>query len=311
MALQDSSPGRRFLISAAFAPSTTTMYNDAVSSFLFWSEDQQFDPSSPSDFDDHLTDYIHHLFITNQGKGKAHATLYGILMYMPHLKQHLHFSAMALRGWGKVTPTKSYPPLSWELTCAVALRMALNGHLRAAIGTLLAFDCFLRVNELVGLHREDVADAKDARIGAFAVDMTIRLRQTKTGPNQWVTVEDPQVKSLLRLAVSCTSPGQRLFPFSAAVFRSSFKRACSDLSLSSSYVPHSLRHGGATRAHLLNRPMEDILVRGRWASSKSARRYIQSGRAMLMTMDVPVRLQSLSASVSKNISLFLSLSQSH
>src|SRR4051812_6528254 len=25
--------------------------------------------SSPSDFDDHLTDHIHHLFTTNQGKG--------------------------------------------------------------------------------------------------------------------------------------------------------------------------------------------------------------------------------------------------
>jgi integrase len=189
--------------------------------------------------------------------------------------------------------------------------LAVDGHFRCAVGVVLAFDCLLRIGELVGLRVEDVADAEDARIGVDSVDMTLRLRSTKTGPNQWVVVENPVVKTLVRQLVSTSPPDSFLFPFTASVFRNRFKSACSDLNLSPLYVPHSLRHGGATRLHLLGRPMEDILLRGRWASNKSARRYIQSGKAMLMTMDVPRRVQDLARATSSDLLLLLTLAQSH
>jgi integrase len=302
---------KRYLVEAAYAPSTLRKYRDAVSQFIQWCSLTGDDPSSPQQFDGLLTDYFHHLYETEQGKGKAHATLYGILVHLPHLRDHLHLSSKSLRGWSKRHPPVSYPPLTWELTCLIAVRLALSGLLRHAIAVLLAFDSFLRVGELVGLHRDDVADSKDARIGVVSVDMTLRLRSTKTGPNQWVIVENPDVKTLLRKLLASTKPGQLLFPFSAQHFRSHFKDACAQLGLSSRYVPHSLRHGGATRWHLLGHPVEDILIRGRWASTKSARRYIQSGRAMLLTMDVPLRLQDLSRAISSDILLLLTLTQAH
>lgn len=300
----------RFLVEAAYAPSTIRRYRDAVSQFLDWCSPTD-DPSSPQQFDELLTDYFHHLYETQQGRGKAHATLYGILVHLPHLKDHLHLSSKSLRGWSKRHPPVSYPPLTWELACLISLRLALSGFMHHAIAVLLGFDCFLRVGEIVGLHHEDVADAKDARIGVKSIDMTIRLRATKTGPNQWVIVENPSVKTLLRKLVANTPSGKLIFPFSTQNFRLRFKTACAQLGLSPRYVPHSLRHGGATRWHLLGHPVEDILIRGRWASTKSARRYIQSGRAMLMTMAVPQSLQSLASSVSDDILLLLSLTQSH
>jgi integrase len=185
------------------------------------------------------------------------------------------------------------------------------GFLRHAIGTLVSFHCFLRVGELVGLRREDVADAGDVRMGVVSQNMTLRLRVTKTGRNQWVTVQDTSVRQLLRLLLNSTEPRQLLFPFSTSSFRHHFKTACSSLGLSSSYVPHSLRHGGATRAHLLGMSMEDILLRGRWASSKSARRYVQAGRALLLTMDIPHDIQVVASDISHHIYhlLLISLSQ--
>jgi integrase len=134
--------------------------------------------------------------------------------------------------------------------------MASSGALRHAIGTLLSFDCFLRVGELVALKREDVADAGDVRLGVDSDNMTLRLRFTKTGRDQWVVVKDTQVKQLVRLLLSSTKKGDFLFPFSTSSFRYHFKLACSTLGLSSSYVPHSLRHGGDTRAHLLCMSMD-------------------------------------------------------
>ena len=57
--------------------------------------------------------------------------------------------------------------------------------------------------------------------------------------------------------------------------------------------------------------MEDILLRGRLASSKSARRYVQAGRALLLTMDVPHDIQVVASDISQHIYylLLLALSQ--
>ena len=133
--------------------------------------------------------------------------------------------------------------------------------------------------------------AKDARLGVDFKGMALRLRKTKTGPNQWVTVENKEVMHLLRDCRCFRKVWQvSLSCLHIYLTRRLFKSACSDLRLTRSYVPHSLRHGGATRQHLFGQSMEDILLRGRWASTKSARRYIQSGRAVLLSMDIPPAL---------------------
>lgn len=306
-----SSKPRRILIEAAYASSTLSRYNDAVQQFLSWCSHQDQDPTSPEQFDDFLTDYFHYLFATGSGKQLAQNTLYGILMHLPHLKPHLHLASKSLVGWNKLQPAKSYPPLTWELACLIAFRLAVDGHVRHAVGVLLGFDCLLRIGEIVGLRVEDVADAKDSRVGADLPDMSLRLRVTKTGKEQSVVVDNPVVKELVRMLIASSSPDSFLFPFTASSFRNHFKAACADLGLSSAYVPHSLRHGGATRLHLLGRPIEDILLRGRWVSNKSARRYIQSGRAMLMATAVPRRVQDLALLVSKHLHPLLTLAQSH
>jgi hypothetical protein len=57
--------------------------------------------------------------------------------------------------------------------------------------------------------------------------------------------------------------------------------------------------------------MEDILLRGRWASTRSARRYIQSGRAVLLSMEIPPGLARLAPLLSRNIITTFSLTQQH
>ena len=151
--------------------------------------------------------------------------------------------------------------------------MVQNGHIRHAIATLLAFDCFLRVGELVGLRRKYAGDTGDRRMGSEYQGTSLRLKHTKTGPNQWVQVHEPQVVELLRCVVTGTAKADdHLFPFSAAEYRNVFKTSCAQLGMYHRYVPHSLRHGGATRWHLLGHPIEDVLLHGRWSSVKSARR---------------------------------------
>ena len=77
------------------------------------------------------------------------------------------------------------------------------------------------------------------------------------------------------------------------------------------YVPHSLRHGGATRLFLLHVPLEDIMMRGRWASSKSARLYVQSSRAMLMSMRAPRVLADAAMALAQDVPFAFALAQLH
>ena len=180
-----------------------------------------------------------------------------------------------------------------------------------AIGVLLSFDCLLRVGELVGLLREDAADHDDPRLGGTGLTRTfsLRLRHTKTGPNKWTMVSDPAVVQLLRLVYEKTEPKQPLFPFSAAQLRAAFHESVAALGLARSYVLHSLRHGGASHLYLSGMSIENVLERGRWASSKSARHYIQASRALLLAVDVPPLAAQTARTLASDVLRSLSLAQ--
>ena len=143
--------------------------------------------------------------------------------------------------------------------------------------------------------------------------MSLRLAHTKTGKNQWVEVRDAAVRRLMRRLLQ-VAPAERsalLFPFSAGTFRRHFKAACADLGLAPEYVPHSLRHGGATHDHLTGVSLEEVLRRGRWASMKSARHYVQSGRALLLTTSVPPDVALLARRLAADVVEAFALTQRH
>ena len=229
-------------------------------------------------------------------------TLYGTLLWLPQLKASLPRSIQAVKGWHKRCPGRTYPPLTWELTAAIAVQMARAHHFALGVGTLLAFDCLLRVGELCAVTFDDIADDGDARLGSEHKGMVIRLPSTKTGKNQFVTILEPAVQQLVRQLLMTSAKGAKLFKVTTGRYRTLLKATCASLGLSSEYVPHSLRHGGATRyRHVLNWSVESVMERGRWVSTMSARRYIQSGKALLMSMSAPPTIARLGATFTKDL----------
>ena len=301
------------LLQAGYAKSTTKKYHTAVRDFYGWCKTTTENPSDVEQLDECLADYFHVMYEEREGKGKQKArdTLYGIEMYLPRVKGQLLIAGRVVNRWNKLHVAESYPPLTWDLAALVGVHMATTGHFRFGVGAVLAFDCLLRCGELCNLRREDVAFPKDRRMGVEYKITTLSIRVAKTGRNQSVTVADPEVVTLLRHVVAATKPGALLFPGGSSKFRNVFKAACAQLGLSSRYVPHSLRHGGATRLHLQGVRLEDIMVRGRWASSKSARTYIQSSRAVLMAMSPPHAVADAAAAVVQALSFSFALTQRH
>jgi integrase len=291
------------LRSASIAQGTKKNYWRAVLRFLDYVIAADEHPSTNAQFDDVLLDWIQSLYEHGNGVGKSIAknAIHGLCHIMPSLRGHLVKSGQAISGWNKLHQGRSYPPLTWELASLLAVEMRRSNPTsgcRYAVATVLAFDCLLRVSELVNLKREDIAFEDDPRVGVRPkskkgegeqnLGAIVVIRRAKTGKNQSVTLRDPQIIALMREMVQSTRPNSYLFPFTAAQYRRTFKRNCAALHLSSLYVPHSLRHGGATRyRHRLGWSMEDVMQRGRWQSSKSARIYIQAGVALAMSMQVP------------------------
>ena len=116
--------------------------------------------------------------------------------------------------------------------------------------------------------------------------MFLSLPLTKTGPNKWAEITPVSVRELVRAMIRGCGPDEPVFDFSPAVLREKLKAATRDVGLTENYVFHSLRHGGATHKILSGYTMEDVMRLGRWAFSKSAIRYIQSGRALLLAVNV-------------------------
>lgn len=299
------------LLTDAYSEKTILKYRKAVCDFLTWCQDQSISElSSYEELDECLFDYIQDMYEAKLadknapgGKSKASETVAGIIMYLPRAKWELMTAAKAVRNWNKLAPAESYPPLTKELASLIAVKMLLDGHEAEAVGCVLAFDCLLRVNELASLRVSDVAHG-DPRFPSAYKQMVIRLRQAKTGRNQSVVVRDPVVLELVKGWKSQLpkSKDGYLFPFTSDRFRRVLKRTCANLGLSSSYVPHSLRHGGATHMYMVEEEsIEKIMVYGRWAVLTSCKRYIQAGRALLLTVDVPSSVAQLAQDVASDV----------
>jgi len=284
---------------------TRKRYTRCVISFLRWVIDSnEGNITTMEQLDGLLMDYVHELFEVGKGRTAATHLLYGLYMYMPHWKGTLPRSTQSIHGWVKQTPSQSYPPLTWELAVLIACKMASGGHRQEGIAVLLSFDCLLRVSEMTSLMRSDIAGAKDDRIGGEHKGTVVRIRKAKTGVNQWVTIVNRSVEILIMSLCKDIplSSEDRLFPFSPTHFRSLLHNICASLGLSDKYVPHSLRHGGATRyRHVLGWSVEDVLERGRWASVKSARIYIQAGVAISMSMTIPPSVAAIGRSLASDI----------
>ena len=275
---------------------TVKRYLGEVGAFLGWCVEGEETAASVGELDEVLVDYFHELLEQGLGPNKAVCCYYGLVMLSPGLKYSLPVAKQALVGYKNLVPSVAYPPLRRQLVHLLAVDLHKRGKRDMALAVLLAFESLLRISEVVGLHVTDFADSKDDRL-PLGVQLSegfhFRLRKTKTGANQWARVRDPVVVRLLRAKLAKfhwqqrKDPSVSLFAFSAAQLRRAFKQSLVRVGLGSTYVFHSLRHGRATELYLLGKPVADVLVEGRWASTKTARHYVQTGRALLLATQVP------------------------
>lgn len=324
---------------ASVAPSTLANYSNQLSYFLVWLAQNEIRPLSSRDVDFAFESFLHSFLAARGGRGLALArnAFFGLLLFYPQLRASMQLSRRALLGWEKMHPSVSHPPLSWDLTLLLALKFVLASRdlvvgISMAVGVLVAWDAYLRVGELCGLRVGDVL-FKDVgtvfktsipayttrssstalkRLKAFStlpVIVSLFLPATKTGPNQWAQIRSPLVASVLHsylsLRAACglsMDPLANIFLFSTASFRAALADMCAAFGLSSSFTPHSLRHGHATSDYEAGATVQDIAVRGRWRTLDSLLIYVQSGPALSVKYRPSPEVASLASAVASDFS---------
>lgn len=306
-AMSSSIHRRLPLQDSALAASSLRAYNSNLISFLTHARlsFNQFLSSPAHQLDHRLAVFIQHSHDASRPFAYAAQALHAAVFHRPELKLHLHSARQCLRGWERTRQSRSHPPLTWELTVLLACTLLRSGHHGAAVGMLVAFDCYLRVSELTRLRRCDIVMPNDPRFGSADRNMAVVLKHTKTGANQSVPLFDVDVAQVLCQWMQHTARAQAhslVFDFTASRLRHLMHQACAVHGLQHTpYVPHSLRHGGATCDFLRTSSINFVQFRGRWKSMESARRYIQTSRALLAAQQVPQRLNDLGGLLAESL----------
>ena len=290
--------GNRGLLESSVGPATLKSYRSALSSFLAWLQEEGVVRVKGFEaLDDLLVEYFEFVFVSLGPKAKHHAVnaRSAILLFSPNARWSMNGSARALKGWSRLKPSKQRPPMPWELATLIVDELRerkLRDHewvFRAC------FEGYLRLSEAIGAKAQDI-DASNQE-GVLA------LPKSKTGLNQSVIIHQGDWLNLTRrLLKRPPKKSSSLVRISAHEFRRTLQTVLKKLGVRHvRFTPHSLRHGGATRDFMLGIPIADIVVRGRWAQAKTASRYIQQGRALLVKLSLSKGLRKLMRSTASRI----------
>lgn len=206
-----------------------------------------------------------------------------IIFVCPHLKGAFGEVGRALKGWDKLVESTPAFPATEGYTLAIAHLLMTAGEIEAGILSLLSFDCYLRAHEALALSTGDVVWAGDPRLGkTFRGRAGIRIDRSKTGKNQFVVLRSELVARLLGALIARRERAghKRLFDSSYHKYLANVHWAADRLGFPP-LSPHSFRRGGATQDRLNGESMAYIQERGRWASAKTCKKYVDTARGLV------------------------------
>ena len=207
-----------------------------------------------------------------------HVSRYTVLLAALHKispHQRYRVALKSIEAWRASLPVRQAPAMPTALNRAIAALSLCLGEVAFAALALLCHSGMLRVGEALSLMTRDVILDANARI-------VILLHVSKRGSQEQVVVTCPHLHALLSSLVRQRSLDDPLFGLSYYRVLKLLRAAALTLGLDSfGFTTHSWRRGGASEAMAAGAPVEDICVRGRWASLSSARLYIRKGEVFL------------------------------
>ena len=267
-----------------YAPVTRSLYRLAFVELWKWvGRPPPLEVTSARIYDSLLAEFIEHAWSAGMTRGDAGNALSASVFVYPNLrgKGRLSESWLLLNTWAKLEAPYRALPLPRLVVLALILFFIRKRRFDLAFLMAAGFDGFLRTGELLALTNKDVQIDRN-HLGAIC------LAFTKSGQRHAAfessTIQDPLVGQLFRLHVERSPNGRGrenlIFAGSKVSFYELFEEGMTWLGVSHlRFKPYSLRRGGATAFFRKVNSMELTLERGRWASARIGRIYVNDGIA--------------------------------
>lgn len=263
-------------------------YRKTMLLFLSFTAEFGYCVYSWDDLDDVVSEWLEFLFHDGAHKTLASDGLAGLQFFLPQAIGRLKHSWKLAKVWQRLEPPQRVLPMSPLVLLGFAgacLHMQLQPE---AAALLVGFDAMLRSGELYRLRIKDISF-----YGGRAV---LSLGFTKTGKRnnaaEMVVVESAIAVKALRLACRNRKAQERLLHRGERFFRAVFTLLLELFDIEGLITVYSLRRGGASWDFLQHQSLERTLLRGRWASTSSARIYLQDATAMVTHLRLSAAQQS-------------------
>ena len=257
-------------------PNSLKSYKSALSHFFEWMEQEHLPmPSSSARLDENVASFLNHLWLDDISITYAGHTLSALRRFLPQLRFKLPVARQFFSNWKSVHVPQQAVPMPASVALALAgVALAVDEE-ELALRLLLGFTAFLRTGEITSLTSSRI------RVNVRSGQVILALPATKTSKQKLesVAVVDPLLAALADHVLS-RCPGRFSGALTPNSFRAQLKLLLATLGLTHyNFSGYSLRRGGASHAFATGKHFDALLVMGRWQSVKTARQYLDSGRA--------------------------------
>lgn len=271
---------------AAVGPRTRSTYQKFLGDFLAWAR-KQGRSTADSEVELALVDYFDVLVSQGWGAHRAETLVAALIAQRPWLaNQRLERVRRSLRGFRKLVPPVSRYPLAKPIVAGLICQLLYAGAVTSARMVLVMFLAYLRPGEARRLQKGHIVGPARGRcksglsVPSIIVAPFEALRPSKTQTfDDTILIDGPtwQQRAVMRLTAG--KPSALAFDVSERDLRRQWQAAIAALRLPSDTVMYQLRHAGAS-ADLLagRRKLPEVLLRGRWKSLSSVRRYGKPGQ---------------------------------
>ena len=276
-------------------PAMHSRYGTAVYKLLTFLIDLQYILNNWDALDEMVSAWVEHAYAEGEQKSLVSNALAGLQYFLPQLVGKLKQSWKLAKVWQRLEPPLRVLPLSPLIVRGFAGAAAHMGFIDEAAALLIGFDCVLRSGELYNLTIGDISFFQNKAVLCLGLSKTGK----RTGANEMVVVESSLAICWLRKACLRGHKARKLLWRGDRFFRKLFYELCSLFEIRGLLTVYSLRRGGATWNFLHHGSMEKTLLRGRWASTSTARIYLQDATATVSHLQLSAvqRSQLRSASV--------------
>ena len=207
---------------------TRERYRKSLRGFIGWLDEFQLRPVGPEEFDDLAVEY------KNASAGMtrpAFVLLLSALERFNHrLKRRRCWSHAVVDGGTRALPVRHTAPLGAAPSYLLAVRMAVQGCGRLAVGLLLQQRLGLRPGEMLSLQTRDVAPPVEWGGPEGATKWTLGLgvrTGTKVRRSQFALLDSGDLLSDLFGRALYAAQTSHIFPFSRSTYADRLKRAAS------------------------------------------------------------------------------------